>query len=838
MGDFYELFGDDAVVASQVLELTLTSRDKASENAIPMAGVPHHALQGYLARLIENGYKVAVCDQVENPKQAKGLVRRAVTRVVTPGVVLDDLQLDPSRNNYLASIWPGLAGYGISYADITTGELRGTLAPDLATAAAELARIEPREVLLPPRAEAQLSEACQRIGCLTTELGFDEYDPKRTAAKRLERTVSTELRRAVGGLDAYIAKTRPKGDVVLGTFRAHALDEHLLLDESTFANLELVKTLIGGRRQGSLLGLLDKTVTAMGARQLRRWIELPLRDENKIEERLDAVDELMDEAVFRDAIRERLRSVYDLERLGGRLIAGVSTPKDLANLRKSLDGLSALRSQLETRRSKRLAHLGESLDPLDDVFQILTNAIADDPANSPAEGRVLKSGFDAECDELVELSRSGKDWIAQYESAERERTGINSLKVRFNKVFGYYIEVTRANLHLVPEEYIRKQTIANGERYFTIELKEYETRVLTADERRIKREISLFEALRSELKTHAARLLRTASRVADLDVLCSLAEVAHARNFVRPKLFNDGRLTLEGCRHPVVEQALPAGEFVANDINLHTESARVVLITGPNMAGKSTVMRQAALNVLMAQIGSFVAASRAEIGLVDRVFTRVGAADDLSRGQSTFMVEMAETSFILKNATERSLVILDEIGRGTSTFDGLSIAWAVAEYLHDTIGARTMFATHYHELTELSRTKECVRNVHVAVREWNEDIVFLRKLKEGATNRSYGIQVGRLAGLPERVISRARDVLAQLEQDESGPAATNTPTQNAISGKRTQLGLFEGESKANPSPSQPTDIELALARVDISRTTPLEALKIIDKLQKKLRKRD
>ncbi|MFT7624357.1 MAG: DNA mismatch repair protein MutS, partial [Myxococcota bacterium] len=471
----------------------------------------------------------------------------------------------------------------------------------------------------------------------------------------------------------------------------------------------------------------------------------------------------------------------------------------------------------------RLAHLAEAMDPLKDVFERLTRTLLADPAQSPTEGRIIADGFDAEVDELVGLSRSGKDWILEYERTEREQTRISSLKVRFNKVFGYFIEVTRANLHLVPETYIRKQTISNGERYFTMELKEYETKVLSAEENRIKRETELFEQLRTGLKDEASRILRTASRVADLDVLCGLADAAHRYRYVRPTMTDEPRLELEGSRHPVVEGTLSGDEaFVPNDVTL--DPGTLLLITGPNMAGKSTVMRQVALTVLMAQIGSFVPADRAVVGLTDRIFTRVGATDDLSRGQSTFMVEMSETAFILKNATAHSLIILDEIGRGTSTFDGLSIAWAVAEHIHDDVAARTMFATHYHELTELSRTHPLVRNVHVAVREWNDDIVFLRKLQDGGTNRSYGIQVGRLAGLPEVVLQRARDVLAGIEKED-----VVVPSSAA-----GQLGLFA--APPSEEPAGPTEVERALARVDLNRTTPLEALRLIDKLQKKLSK--
>ncbi len=612
--------------------------------------------------------------------------------------------------------------------------------------------------------------------------------------------------------------------MVLGALSTYTLADHVVIDETSFRNLEVLQTLVGRRRKGSLLGLLDRTVTAMGARQLRRWLQRPLRGRGPIEERLAAVAELHDSALTRDDSRCLLGEIYDIERLGGRVAAGLCTPKDLSNLRASLSGLNALREQLRGLCAHRLVHLAEAMDPLADIHAKLAAAIADEPAQSPAEGRVIRTGHDAEVDELVTLSKSGKEWILSYEQQLRQRTTIASLKVRYNKVFGYFIEVTRANLHLVPDDFIRKQTISTGERYFTMELKEYETKVLSAEENRVKRETALFEALRSELKHEAPRILRTAGRVADLDVLCGLADAAHRYRYVRPRLTDDRTLVLEASRHPVVEQTLKGDEaFVPNDITLSDEHT-LLLITGPNMAGKSTVMRQVALTALMAQIGSFVPADRAEIGLVDRIFTRVGATDDLSRGQSTFMVEMSETAFILRNATDRSLIILDEIGRGTSTFDGLSIAWAVAEHIHDEIRARTMFATHYHELCELTRDKPRVRNVHVAVREWNDGIVFLRKLQDGGTNRSYGIQVGRLAGLPEPVLQRARDVLAGIEKED----VVVPPTAAG------QMGLFAPATVE--ASTGPTEVERALSRVDVNRTTPLEALRLIDKLQQKLQR--
>jgi DNA mismatch repair protein MutS len=826
MGDFYELFGDDAVEAARVLELTLTSRDKKNkENALPMAGVPHHAVQSYLTRLLELGYKVAICDQIEDPKTAKGLVKRAVTRVVTPGVVFEESVLDPSLNNYLCAVWPGLQGYGVVYADITTGELRGTVAVDLNTLLSELGRIEPSEVLLPRESEPEIAVTIQRYGGMMTALSVEDFSVTQALA-RSESGAPELLRRSLGAIGHYLSRTRPVGQVPLMPLSDYSLDDHLVLDETAFRNLEVVKTLMGGRRKGSLLWLLDKTVTAMGARQLRRWLQYPLRQKDAINERLDAVSELLGDAIIRDDLRSSLSKVYDIERLGGRVVAGVAGPRDLANLRSSLANLGNLKSILGDLEAAQLSELAERLDPLSDLYTKLEKTLCDDPANSAIEGRLIREGFDADVDELVGLADSGKNWILDYEAKERERSTINSLKVRYNKVFGYFIEVTRANLHRVPDDYIRKQTISTGERYYTIELKEYETKVLSAEERRIRRETTLFEQLREGLMEHAARILRSAGRVADLDVLCALAEVAHRYDYVRPELFDDRRFYLKNSRHPVVEQSMDAGEFVPNDVRMDEEHGWLHLITGPNMAGKSTVMRQVAVTALMAQIGSFVAAQTAEIGLVDRIFTRVGAADDLSRGQSTFMVEMSEVAFILSHATADSLIILDEIGRGTSTFDGLSIAWAVAEYVHDHIGARTLFATHYHELTELARSRSGVRNSHVAVREWNDEVVFLRKLQPGATNRSYGIQVGRLAGLPEGVILRAREVLAQLEESDIGHPRVTPASTSAV----PQIGLFAPETVP-----QYSEVESALARVDVARTTPLEALRLIDRWQKKLK---
>jgi len=830
MGDFYELFGDDAVEASRVLELTLTSRDRNKEDGMPMAGVPHHQLQPYVQRLLDSGFKVAVCDQVEDPKKAKGIVKRAVTRIVTPGVVMNDIALEPTRNNYLCALWPGLNGYGLAYTDITTGEFKATLATDINALVAELGRIEAREVLVPPETEDRILATVVASGGVCSEWPVDAFSGRHAVAQPYA-ALGDEPQRAVGAIGAYVDKTRPTGDVMLGSVESYALDTHLIIEETSYRNLEVVKTMIGGRRQGTLLGLLDRTCTAMGARQLRRWLQRPLRERIPIEERQDAIGELKDDTLGREMLRALLSKVYDIERLGGRVMAGLASPKDLANLRQSLENLSGLRTELGSFQAKRLTHLAETMDPLADIHKQLSDTLADEPAPSATDGRLIRDGFDAELDEFVHLTRSGKDWMLQYEQSERDRTGISSLKVRYNRVFGYFIEVTKANLQHVPDDYIRKQTLANGERYYTVELKEYETKVLSAEERRMARETQLFEELRATLQSQAARILRTAGRVADLDVLCALAEAAYRYGYVRPTLSDEHkRIHLVACRHPVVEQSINGVEFVPNDIVLDADAERVILITGPNMSGKSTIMRQVALIVLMAQMGSFIPADEGEIGLVDRIFTRVGATDDLSRGQSTFMVEMSETADILRNATSQSLIILDEIGRGTSTYDGVSIAWAVTEFIHESVGARTLFATHYHELTELERTLPHVKNMHVAVREWNDEIVFLRKLQAGGTNRSYGIQVGRLAGLPETVLSRARERLSAFEARDTGSSSEEQSVSSHVS--PGQLGLFGAPAPA--SAPEASALEMALKRLNLNRTTPLEALNLLSKWQRKL----
>lgn len=821
MGDFYELFFEDAVEAAELLELSLTSRNKNDPDPIPMCGLPYHALQGYLQRTIESGRKVAICEQVEDPSQAKGIVRREVTHVVTPGVWLDEEGLDARAPNYLVALIEGLDGIGVAFTDVTTGELRGALATDLGALEAELARIEPREVLLLPDTASNIAALARRQpNVFISTVTAPADDPSPLLPDELPRSV----RAAASALLAYLRATFPAAAATLAPLVPYEIRDTMVLEESTQANLELTRTIVGGHRKGSLLALLDSTATAMGARLLRQWLQFPLVSVGRIDERLDAVAALRDDSITREELRGLLRGVYDLERLAGRVVAGVAGPRDLASLRSSLEQVPAILAHLRSLGGARLADLADHTDPLDDVFTELATWLAEVPPATTKDGGVIREGAHAEVDELWELSRHGKDWILDYEAQEKAKTGISSLKVKYNRVFGYYIEITRSNLHNVPDRYLRKQTLANAERYYTPELKEYEDKVLSADERRITLEIQLFDELRTRVATEGTRIRETARRIAELDVFAALADTAQRRRWVRPTLDTSRRLSITGGRHPVVEALLTEAAFVPNDVELDCELSQLLIVTGPNMAGKSTVMRQVALIVLLAQMGSFVPADEAHIGLVDRIFTRVGAADNLTRGQSTFMVEMTETASILKKATDRSLIILDEIGRGTSTYDGLSIAWSVAEHICDKITARTMFATHYHELTELVRTRDRVKNVQIAVKEWNDDIVFLHKLVDGSTGRSYGIQVGRLAGLPPSVIQRAKEILAGLE---SGHLTVEVMQPKGGRGKKDptlQLSLFEPRQT-------PSAVEEELRKSQLDALTPIEALNLLYKLR-------
>ncbi|NUN12373.1 MAG: DNA mismatch repair protein MutS [Myxococcales bacterium] len=834
MGDFYELFFEDAVVASQLLELTLTSRNKNDENPVPMAGVPHHAANGYIQRLVDMGKKVAICEQMEDPALAVGVVRREVTHVITPGVNLDADSLDSRSNNYLMVIWDALDGFGLAYADASTSTLRLAVALDKATMETEVFRIEPRELLITDDAQKKFGHLFGTLNKTTITVrpaAFFSSELSKTLSARLSTNEELAgcLVLAVGGLLAYLQEVRPQALRGLTWAEVYRIQDTMLLEPSTIVNLELMRTIIDGKRQGSLLWILDRTITAMGARLLRQWVQFPLLVPDDIRRRHDAVETLKDDTISRETLRDHLKEVYDMERLSTRIQAGCAVPRDFAALRASLEKIPEIRRVVGKLKSAALRKRMEELPPLDELRLDLQTTLVDNPPVSVKDGGLIRHGVNKELDELTGWSKDGKAWVLRYEAEQKKRTQIQSLKVGYNKVFGYYIEITKANVHLVPKDYLRKQTLANGERYFTEELKEYEDKILSADERRIALEIELFEALKERVANEAESIAKTAKRLAELDVYCGLADLAKSRGYVRPVLDQSRVLDIRDGRHPVIEAILKE-PFVPNDVEINADNARLMLITGPNMAGKSTVMRQTALIVLMAQLGSFVPAESARIGIVDRIFTRVGAADNLTRGQSTFMVEMMETATILKKATERSLIILDEIGRGTSTFDGVSIAWAVAEYIVDNIRARTLFATHYHELTALEETRQGILNKHIAVKEWNEDIVFLRKLANGATNRSYGIQVGRLAGLPNQVIMRAKEILRDLEegllvvQKQETRVAGKPESKNR--GQQAQLNLFGPPKTIDHHP-----VMVELAGVSPDSLSPKDALLLVYRLK-------
>jgi DNA mismatch repair protein MutS len=818
LGDFYEMFFEDAERAAPILDVTLTTRSKKDDVPIPMCGVPYHSVQPYIAKLLAVGLKVAICDQMEDPATARGLVERAVVRVVTPGTVTEEECLDPKTPNYLIAVTREAEQLVVAAVDLSTGELRLVPLADEIGLADELARLAPREVLAPAD-DVTLAESIRATvpEVLLNALPAERFDSQRAQAWLHAHGAPAPApfgMGAVGALLWYLGETHRAGLEHLRLPEVHGSGERVHLDQATRRNLELLATMRGERR-GSLLWVLDQTMTPMGGRLLRQWLLAPLTDIGAIGERLDAVEHLRERHSWRQSLEVELRAIGDLERLNGRLAAGRVTPRDLTGLGVTLERIGRLKQALADVPVVTLRHGGDELDAMHDVAARIAATLADDPPLNPHLGGVIRDGHDATVDELRGLSHSGKQYISQLEANERQRTGIASLKVRYNNVFGYYIEITKPNLHLVPADYRRKQTTANAERFITPQLEEYEAKVVGAEERVHALEYELFTQLVGEVAAQQARLSRTAAAVARLDVLCGLAIVAERHQYARPQLSRARRVVIHDGRHPVVEVMAGRSGFVPNDCTLDPNGPQIITITGPNMAGKSTYLRQVALIVLMAQMGSFVPAASAEIGITDRLFTRVGASDNLAGGESTFMVEMKETADILAHLTARSLVILDEIGRGTSTFDGISIAWAVAEYLHAAAPRPlVLFATHYHELTDLARTHERIENCSVAVREWKGDVVFLRRIVPGPASQSYGIQVARLAGVPAPVIERAKQILHNLEQGEFNEAGQPRLAQGS-GAAAGQLALFGQRERL---------LRDELLRLDIDRLTPLDAL--------------
>jgi DNA mismatch repair protein MutS len=845
MGDFYELFYEDAVVAAKALDIALTSRSKDKDGTpVPMCGVPHHAATSYVARLVKQGHRVALCEQVEDPRTAKGVVKREVVRVITPGTQLDPGALEAAEGSFVLAFRPGAASLGAAFLEATTGEfyvaewdgpVRWERLRD------EIGAVRPREILVSGGVElpSWLTDPAQPEAAIPrTELDERAFDPgtarrellSHLGVLNLEAFGCEALPSAVGAAGAalrYVRETQKRDLAHVTGLVTRMAGDALSLDGLTRRNLELVESLADGGRRGTLLDLLDLSRTAMGSRLLREWMLRPLVEVERIQDRLDAVEELAFRTVERGRLREALGGVQDLDRILGRITLGTAGPRDLVALASSLRALPAAASALLEFQAPLTRNLLKDLDPPLDVAGDVEATLVDSPPASVAEGGVVRDGVDPELDELREVSRGGRTTIAGIEERERARTGISSLKVRFNRVFGYYIEVSKPNLPLVPPDYVRKQTIAGGERFITPELKEYEDRVLRADEKILEREARIFEALRARAAASARRVQQTSRAAAGLDVLAALAEAACRFDYVKPRVSRDDELSYREGRHPMMERLLDE-PFVANDLEIAEGAVRLLILTGPNMGGKSTFLRQTALVAIMAQMGSFVPAREAKIGVLDRVFTRVGATDQILRGQSTFMVEMQETAHILRHATGRSLILLDEIGRGTATFDGLSIAWAVAEHIARVTRAKTLFATHYHELTDLAADLPAVGNLHVSAREWHDTVVFLRKIEPGGSDRSFGIQVARLAGLPAPVVVRAQEILSNLERTEfdreGRPRLAHSESAEPV-GTR-QLALFAGEDEA---------VLGELRRLDPETLTPLQALALLAELKKRLR---
>ena len=856
LGDFYEMFFDDALVASKELEITLTGKSCGLEERAPMCGIPYHAVEGYLSKLVSRGYKVAICEQVEDPKLAKGLVKREVIRVVTPGTNLNVQSLEAGKNNYLLSIAYTPDGIGISAADVTTGDYYVTEVEDLKKLNDELMKYEPSEIICN---EAFLVSGFD-VNDLKTRLHisvnaleshmFDDDGCRRILMKHFKVNTLIGLGveefptglLAAGALLQYLYDTQKTDLEHFTHIYPYLTSKYMLLDSSTRRNLELTETLREKQKRGSLLWVLDKTKTAMGARLLRNYIEQPLIEKDEMEKRLDAIQELNQDSISRDEIREYLNPIYDLERLLSKVTYKTANPRDLIAFRNSLEMLPPIKTVLAAFEKEELVEIREQIDGLEDIYQLIDEAIIEEPPISIREGGMIKDGFDETIDRLRSAKHDGKQWLAQLEEEDRERTGIKNLKIKYNKVFGYYFEVTNSYKNLVPEDYIRKQTLANAERYTTPRLKELEDTILNAEDKLQTLEYDVFCRIRDTIAQELVRIQNTAKAIAKLDVYASLSLVSERNHYVRPKLNEKGVIDIKDGRHPVVEQMITNDMFIANDTYLDNGSHCISVITGPNMAGKSTYMRQTALIVLMAQIGCFVPARTANIGIVDRIFTRVGASDDLASGQSTFMVEMNEVANILRNATSKSLLILDEIGRGTSTFDGLSIAWAVIEHISNRklLGAKTLFATHYHELTELEGKMNNVNNYCIAVKECGDDIVFLRKIVKGGADKSYGIQVAKLAGVPDMVIDRAKEIVEQLSDNDITEKVQNIAIDNKNDGKAKKQPKYDEVDLAQMSLFDTVtdeDILKELMEIEVTTLTPLDALNTLYRLQNKLKNR-
>ena len=843
MGDFYEMFFEDAKLASRLLDIALTSRDKGEGPKTPMCGVPYHAADVYISRLIKSGYKVAICEQVEDPKAAKGIVKREVVRVITPGTALDTHLLDPRENNYIASLFQTPQGFGVSFLDLSTGEFKATELPasqDWNRLIDEFNNFSPRELLLPEELSRSPKLKEEFPEMIISPLEGWVFAPDYGYQILLEQFKTASLEPfgmegnlmaigAAGALLHYLRETQKEDLAHITGLSFYQRSDYMILDAISQRNLELTRSLLEGKREGSLLSIIDLTVSGMGARLLKNWLLKPLLNKAEIDRRLNAIDELFQGVILRSSIREELKKFHDMERLTSRVTLNTANARDLVSLKNSVTLIPDFRELLKRCSSPLLNELREELDELADIREIIDQAIVKEPPLVLREGGLIKDGFDKRLDELREISRQGKSFIARLEARERKRTGIPSLKVRYNKVFGYYIEVSKSNLSRVPSDYMRKQTLVGGERFITPELKDYESKVLGAEEEIRQLEYEIFNQVREKVSEAAPRILKTARSLATIDVLAALAEVATRNSYTRPVITEGEEITIIEGRHPVVEKTNLAEKFIPNDTYLNPDSHQLLVITGPNMGGKSTYLRQVALIAIMAQMGSFVPAKSAEIGMIDRVFTRIGALDNIVRGQSTFLVEMNETANILYHATRKSLVLLDEIGRGTSTFDGVSIAWAVAEFIHDNprIAAKTLFATHYHELADLARTLPKAKNYNVSVREWNDRIIFLRKVVEGCSDKSYGIQVARLAGLPKKVIDRAKEILQNLEKNElDAEGMPKLARGKGIARKarrERQLQLF--------GPEEHPIVE-KIKNLDISKMTPLEALSLLYDIQK------